>query len=81
MGPGSITETMTPRCELEAYVDAKEAAVSLRIYPKTLMRLVHEGRVPAYSFSEGTRRHWRFLTSELDNWMETKVNISRGCKL
>jgi excisionase family DNA binding protein len=60
----------------ESYVDAKEGAAFLRIHPKTLMRLAREGDVPAYAFSEGTRRHWRFLISELDKWMRTKVNSS-----
>jgi excisionase family DNA binding protein len=60
----------------EPYVDAQEGAAFLRIHPKTLMRLAREGSVPAYSFSEGTRRHWRFLISELDKWMKTKVNSS-----
>jgi excisionase family DNA binding protein len=58
----------------EPYVDAEEGAAFLRLHPKTLMRLARESRVPAYSFSEGTRRHWRFLLSELDTWMKTKVN-------
>ena len=40
------------------------------------MRLAREGGVPAYSFSEGSRRHWRFIISELDKWMKTKVNSS-----
>jgi len=61
-------------CVPEPYVDAKDGAAFLRIHPKTLMRLAREGEVPAYSFSEGTRRHWRFLTSELDTWMRSKVN-------
>jgi excisionase family DNA binding protein len=60
----------------EPYVDAKEGAAFLRMHPKTLMRLAREGSVPAYSFNEGTRRHWRFLISELDKWMKTKVNSS-----
>jgi hypothetical protein len=38
------------------------------------MRLAREGSVPAYTFSEGTRRHWRFLISELDTWMRSRVN-------
>jgi Helix-turn-helix domain len=58
----------------EPYVDAKEGAAFLRMHPKTLMRLARDGAVPAYSFTEGTRRHWRFLISELDKWMKTKVN-------
>jgi hypothetical protein len=58
----------------EPYVDAREGAAFLRMHPKTLMRLARDRAVPAYSFSEGTRRHWRFLISELDKWMKTKVN-------
>jgi len=58
----------------EAFVDAMEGASFLCIHPKTLMRLAREGSVPAYSISEGTRRHWRFLLSQLDTWMRSKVN-------
>jgi hypothetical protein len=60
----------------EPYADAREGAAFLRMHPKTLMRLARDGVVPAYAFSEGTRRHWRFLISELDKWMRTKVNSS-----
>jgi excisionase family DNA binding protein len=75
-----------PSSPPEPYTDAKEGAEFLCIHPKTLMRLAREGSVPAYSFSEGTRRHWRFLISELDTWMRSKVNsnahpvrsVSRG---
>jgi excisionase family DNA binding protein len=63
-----------PSCVPEPYVDAKDGAAFLRIHAKTLMRLARKGEVPAYSFSEGTRRHWRFLISELDTWMKSKVN-------
>jgi hypothetical protein len=58
----------------EPYVDAKEGAAFLRLHPKTLMRLAREGVVRAYSFSDGARHHWRFLLSELDTWMRSKVN-------
>jgi hypothetical protein len=58
----------------EPYVDAREGAAFLRIHPKTMMRLAREGALPAYSLSEGTRRHGRFLISELDTWMKSKVN-------
>ena len=58
----------------EPYVDAKEGAAFLRIHPKTLMRLARHGIVPAYSFSDGVRRHWRFLLTELDTWMRSRVN-------
>jgi len=58
----------------EAYVDAKEGGAFLRMHPKTLMRLARQGVVRAYSFSDGVRRHWRFLLSELDTWMRSRVN-------
>lgn len=58
----------------ESYVDAKEGAAFLRMHPKTLMRLARQGVVRAYSFSDGVRRHWRFLLSELDTWMRSRVN-------
>jgi len=73
-GTASLVEGMVPSCQLEPYVDAKEGAAFLRLHPKTLMRLAREGVVRAYSFSDGVRHHWRFLLSELDTWMRSKVN-------
>jgi Helix-turn-helix domain len=58
----------------ESFVDAKQGAAFLRMHPKTLMRLARQGVVRAYSFSDGVRRHWRFLLSELDTWMRSRVN-------
>jgi hypothetical protein len=46
--------TVVPNSELESYVGAERAAAFLRIHPKTLMRLAREGKLPTYSFSEGT---------------------------
>jgi excisionase family DNA binding protein len=62
--------------DLEPYVDASDAADFLGIHPKTVMRLARNRIVPAYSFTNGTRRNWRFLKSELDIWMQTRVNSS-----
>lgn len=59
----------------EPYVDATAGAAFLGIHAKTLMRLAREGRLPAYAISEGMRRHWRFLISELDTWMKAQVNL------
>jgi hypothetical protein len=74
--PVPARDSLESNSRLEPYVDAKNGAAFLCIHPKTLMRLAREGTVPAYSFNEGTRRHWRFLISELDKWMKTKVNSS-----
>jgi excisionase family DNA binding protein len=73
-GASPLGDQREPSSHPEPYVDAPEGAAFLHIHPKTLMRLAREGSVPAYSISEGTRRHWRFLLSELDTWMRSKVN-------
>lgn len=59
---------------LEPYVDASDAGRFLGMHPKTLMRLARGHIVPAYSFNDGTRHRWRFLKSELDIWMQSRVN-------
>lgn len=58
----------------ERYVDPEEGAAFLRMHPKTLTRLARESIVPAYSYNDGLRRRWRFLLSELDRWMKSRVN-------
>ena len=69
-----LTSASYPASNLEPYVDASEAAGFLKIHPKTLMRLARERLAPAYSFNDGARHHWRFLKSELDIWMRSRVN-------
>ena len=68
-----LTSASYPASNLEPYVDASEAARFLKIHPKTLMRLARERLVPA-SFNDGARHHWRFLKSELDICMRSRVN-------
>lgn len=60
--------------DIEPYVNATDAADFLGIHPKTLMRLARDSVVPAYSFTDGTRHRWRFLKSELDIWMRSRLN-------
>ena len=60
----------------EPYVDAREGGRFIGFHSKTLMRLAREGVVPAHSISDGIRHHWRFLLSELDTWMKSRVNSS-----
>jgi hypothetical protein len=73
---GPITTRPGSNSLYESYVDPEEGAAFLRMHPKTLMRLAREGVVPAYSYNDGSRRRWRFLLSELDKWMKSKVNSS-----
>jgi excisionase family DNA binding protein len=74
--------TLSPlRIEPERYVDSDEAAAFLKLNPRTVLRLAREGAIPAYPFGERNRKTWRFLLSELDEWMKTKVNSShRPCR-
>ena len=65
------------RIEPERYVDSDEAAGFLKLNPRTVQRLAREGTIPAHPFGERKRKTWRFLLSELDEWMKTKVNSSR----
>ena len=67
----------TVRMEPEGYVSSDEAASFLKLNPRTLQRLAREGNIPPHSFGERRHKTWRFLLSELDEWMKAKVNSSR----
>ena len=58
----------------EPYVSAQEAARFISVNPKTLMRLARAGLVPAHALGDGVRRRWRFLKTELDAWMQARIN-------
>jgi excisionase family DNA binding protein len=74
-----LTSTTLPsfRVEPEHYVTSDEAATFLKLNLRTVQRLAREGTIPAHPFGEKNRKSWRFLLSELDDWMKAKVNSSR----
>lgn len=43
-----------------------ELAIYLKIPKSTLYKLVREGKIP----SQKIGRHWRFLKSTIDRWLE-----------
>ena len=54
----------------EHFVDADNAAQYLCCSRKHLLRLSIQGKVPAHPLpGSGTRRTWRYLLSELHDWM------------
>lgn len=59
---------------IESYIDAKEAALFIGLSARTLMRLARTGVVPGHAIGIGVRHRWRFLKSELDIWMQTRLN-------
>ena len=65
----------------EPYVSTEEAANFLRLNPRTVQRCAREGTIPAHPLGNGTRKTWRFLLSELDEWMRSRLNSScRPCR-
>jgi hypothetical protein len=60
----------------EAFVTPDEAALFLRYSPITVKRLAREGKIPAHSVSNGVRKRWRFLISELAHAMQEDVSLN-----
>ena len=61
----------------EYYVDAGEAGKFLGIHRRTVLQMARDGVIPAHPLGDGTRKLWRFLLSELDDWMRGRVNSGR----
>ena len=73
---GDPTEVdMAVQFESEAFVTPDEAAAFLRCSPITVKRLAREGKIPAHSITNGVRKRWRFLISELADAMQTEVSL------
>lgn len=52
------------------FLTADEASEFLGgLNSRTLTRWAREGYLPAYPIGEGKRRLWRFLQSDLEDWM------------
>ena len=61
-----MTQENGSGCEL---LTSEEAAALLRINPKTLQRMVREGKVPAIKIG----KLWRFHKTALDEWLRENV--------
>ena len=64
--------TLSPTQPLEPFVSAREASQFVRLHPVTLQRLAREGTLPAHPVGDGQRRRWRFLLSELGQWLQAR---------
>lgn len=64
--------------ESEPFVTPQEAAAFLRCSPITVKRLAREGKLPAHSITNGVRKRWRFLISELAIAMKKEVSSDRS---
>jgi hypothetical protein len=54
---------------LEHFVDADKAAEFLSLSRKHILKLAILGVIPAHPLGLGQRKTWRFLLSELRDWM------------
>ena len=59
----------------EHFITPEEAGEFLRCSPITVKRLAREGKIPAHSITNGVRKRWRFLISELADRMQAKVSL------
>lgn len=59
---------------IEYFVDAHEIAHMLGIDHRTVQQMARDGAIPAYPLGEGVRKTWRFLPSEIHEWMQRRVN-------
>lgn len=67
--PNSDLMTNT-RHHFEEILTAEEAAIHLRIHPKTLQKLARAGVVPGIRMG----KYWRFHLSALDGWVRSLEN-------
>jgi excisionase family DNA binding protein len=51
-----------------------EAADYLGLDVKTITRWARQGYLPAHPLGEGKRKFWRFLETELSDWLSAKTN-------
>jgi Helix-turn-helix domain len=70
----SIASSMT----LEPFVDAVGAGEFLKLHPATVQRLAREGTLPGHPVTRGKRKKWRFLLSELKDWLSSKSVSGRA---
>lgn len=58
----------------EYFVDATEIALMLGLDPKTVQKMARNGAIPAYPYGDGIRKTWRFLPSEVHEWMRGRIH-------
>jgi len=63
--------------DAEAFVTASEAGDFLELHPATVQRFAREGLIPAHPVAGGKRRRWRFLRSELADWLRARTGERR----
>jgi len=63
---------------LELFVDARTARKFLSLHPSTVQRLARQGVLPAHPVNGRARKQWRFLLSELQDWLRARTSIPKS---
>ena len=58
----------------ENFVGPEEAAKFLQITPRRVKDLARAGSIPGHPISDGSRKTWRFLLTELHHYMLDRPN-------
>jgi excisionase family DNA binding protein len=59
-------------------MNAREAAIYLRVGHRTVLQWAKEGHIPAHRLSGTARVTWRFLASELDGAMMAASSAAKN---
>jgi len=70
--------TSTFLTSLEPFVDAAAAGEFLGLHPVTVQRLARNGVLPGHPVQQGKRKHWRFLLTELREWLRERHGGTSG---
>jgi excisionase family DNA binding protein len=80
MKDGSLEIVCAPTAgdlSAEVFVTASEAGDFLELHPATVQRFAREGLIPAHPVAGEKRRRWRFLRSELAEWLRARTGEKR----
>jgi excisionase family DNA binding protein len=59
--------------QVEPYLNSRQAADFLHLGPKTIQSWARAGMIPSHPIGTGSKKHWLFLKSELDQWVRSQV--------
>ena len=68
--PGFTDPSTTPD-RFEPLLNVTNAAQSLGLHPKTVLRMARESRIPAFHVG----RYWLFRASLLDQWLNRQLQF------
>jgi predicted site-specific integrase-resolvase len=73
-------EKPSANCEIKLAkpMTPQAAAAFLGLDEKTITRWARKAYLPGHPLGEGKRKYWRFLESELSDWLAAQINRDSG---